>query len=281
MEHKAKNAELLIVATPIGNLADITYRAVDTLKQADMIYCEDTRHSRKLLERYAITTPLRAYHEHNAEKQRPLILEQLAEGNRIALISDAGTPLISDPGYKLVQEAREAGYRVTPLPGACAAVTALCAAGLPSDRFLFVGFLPAKSGARRQAIEGLTSHNATLVFYESPKRLAKSLNDLADILGPDHSTIIARELTKQFEEFKTGPLKELAEFYEAGETPKGEIVILIDHQHQQAQNYDEAAIIALLTEALKEQSVKAAAAEVAKQSGWSKRDCYQLALSLN
>ena len=281
MEHKVKNGELLIVATPIGNLGDITYRAVEQLKSADAIYCEDTRHSRKLLDRYAVVaTPLLPYHEHNATKTRPTILRKLEEGQKLALISDAGTPLISDPGYKLVSEARELGIRITPLPGACAAVTALCAAGLPSDQFFFHGFLPPKEQARRKALSNLLDIPGTLIFYESPKRLSKMLVDAAIVLGGEREATIGRELTKQFEEFRKGSLQELAEAYAEEDTPKGEIVVLIGAKAESDKVINEAELEKLLRKALETLPVKQAANQVAEQTGLSKRDCYQLALKL-
>ena len=281
MEHKAKNGELLIVATPIGNLGDITYRAVEQLKSAQTIYCEDTRHSRKLLDRYAITnTPLMAYHEHNATKTRPAILRKLEEGQKIALISDAGTPLISDPGYKLVNEARELGITVTPLPGACALVTALCASGLPSDQFFFHGFLPPKEQARKKVLSNLSDIPGTLIFYESPKRLSRMLTDAAEVLGETREAVIGRELTKQFEEFRSGSLKQLSDYYAAQDTPKGEIVVLIGESTEVDSEITDELIESLLIEALKTLPVKLAASQVADQTRLSKRDCYQLALSL-
>ena len=275
---KAKSGELFIVATPIGHLGDISLRALETLKKVTTIYCEDTRHSRKLLERHAISTPLQAYHEHNAERLRPVIIEKLATGENLALISDAGTPLISDPGYKLVAELRDRNMSVTPIPGACAAITALCAAGLPSDKFFFAGFLPPKEQARRKALSELDAIPGTLIFYESPKRLAKMLQDAADILGGEREAAIARELTKQFETFRKESLAALATHYAQAETPKGEIVVLIGPSTQKAPSYSDAEIEALLRSALSEFSVKQAANHVAEQTGLSKRECYQLAL---
>ena len=279
MEHKAKTGELFIVATPIGNLSDISLRALETLKRVDRIYCEDTRHSRKLLERHAINTPLHTYHEHNGEKVRPILLNQCEEGQHIALISDAGTPLISDPGYKLVHEARQRQIKVTPISGACAAITALSAAGLPSDRFMFVGFLSPKKQARQKALAELTEINATLIFYESPKRVAKMLADAMLVFGETCDAVVARELTKTYEEFRHGTLAELAAHYAAAESIKGEIVVMISAAKVTDEVSDET-LKTLLIEALQNLPVKQAAANVAEQTGHSKRDCYQLALTL-
>jgi 16S rRNA (cytidine1402-2'-O)-methyltransferase len=270
---------LYIVATPIGNLRDITLRAIDTLREADVIFCEDTRHTAKLLSAHGIKTRCMAYHEHNGEQARPLILDKLSQGQRIALVSDAGTPLISDPGYKLVKEVREAGFKVVPIPGVSAAITALCAAGLPTDQFHFCGFLPAKSAARREKLSALHATAGTLVFYESHRRVADFLTDAAHVFGGNREATIARELTKTYEEFKSGTLASLAQYYHALETLKGEVVILIapadaESQHQ-AQD-----ISSLLQQALEKYSVKEAAEMVAKATGTPKRDIYQLALSL-
>ncbi len=190
---------LYIVATPIGNLGDITLRALATLAAADVVYCEDTRHSRTLITHFGLEAKLRPYHEHNAEHERPRILERLAAGERVALISDAGTPLISDPGYKLARAAIAAGHSVVALPGPCAAIAALAVAGLPTDCFLFAGFLPARSGQRRTRLKELRDVPATLVFYEAPTRVAEALGDMLAVLG-DRACAIARELTKLHEE---------------------------------------------------------------------------------
>ena len=194
---------LYLVATPIGNLADITLRALATLARSDVIYCEDTRHSRTLLAHYSISRPLRPYHEHNAERERPRILAELATGKSVALISDAGTPLVSDPGYKLVRDCLNEGYRVTSLPGPSALLAAIGSTGLATDTFLFAGFLPAKQGARRARLAELQSVPATLVFFEAPSRLAESLADMAAVLG-EREAAVARELTKLHEEVRRG-----------------------------------------------------------------------------
>src|SRR5689334_802310 len=217
---------LYLVATPIGNLGDITLRALQALAGADLIACEDTRVTRKLLDRYAITTPLTPYHDHNAARARPGLLRRLTEGAAVALVSDAGTPLISDPGFKLVRAAQEAGHLVTALPGASAVLTALSVAGLPTDQFFFAGFLPPKQAARRTRVAELASLPATLVLFESGPRLAAALADLAAGLGGEREAALCRELTKLHEEIRRGDLKTLAEAC-AGEEPRGELVIVI------------------------------------------------------
>jgi 16S rRNA (cytidine1402-2'-O)-methyltransferase len=271
---------LSIVATPIGNLRDITLRALDTLKSAHLICCEDTRHAAKLLNAHGITTRTTSYHEHNAEKQWPMLLARLHAGEHIALISDAGTPLISDPGYRLVKEARAAGIRVEPIPGVSAAITALCAAGLPTDQFHFCGFLPPKQAARRSALEAFASISGTLVFYESPRRLADFLADAALTLGEQRDAVICRELTKTYEEFRSGTLAELTAHYANADTPKGEIVVLIGKGDAPAPASD-AEIEAMLRSALAQHSVKEAAALVSAATGLPKREIYQRALGLD
>jgi len=214
-----------VVATPIGNLADVTLRALAVLGQADVIYCEDTRHSRILLAHYAIARPTRPYHEHNAAHERPRVLAELAAGKSVALISDAGTPLICDPGYKLVRAAAAAGFPVTALPGPSAALAALASAGLATDAFLFAGFLPPRRNARQARLTELKAVPASLVFFEAPSRLADSLGDIAAVLG-DRAAAVARELTKMHEEVRRASPAELARW--AGEvTPKGEMVIVV------------------------------------------------------
>src|SRR5579862_4147350 len=216
---------LHIVATPIGNLGDITLRALAALAGADLIACEDTRVTRKLLDRYVIATPLTPYHDHNAAQARPALLRRLADGASIALVSDAGTPLVSDPGYKLVCAAQDAGHAVTALPGASALLTALAVAGLPTDQFLFAGFLPPKQAARRARIAELARVPATLVLFETGPRLAATLADLAAGLG-QREAAVCRELTKLHEEVRRGALDTLAQHY-AGAEPRGEIVVVV------------------------------------------------------
>jgi 16S rRNA (cytidine1402-2'-O)-methyltransferase len=278
-EQNAKSGCLFIVATPIGNLRDITLRAIDTLKVADVICCEDTRQSGILLQAHGIKTPTMSYHEHNGDRQRPLILDRLAQGQQVALISDAGTPLISDPGYRLVMEARAMGARVEPIPGVSAAITALCAAGLPTDQFHFCGFLPPKSAARKQKLEEAGTIAGTLVFYESPRRLQEMLADAAVVLGAGRGAVVARELTKKFEEFRHGSLQELADYYAQNGDPKGEIVVLIAPKGE-ATAPDVADVEAMLKQALEKYSVKEAAELVARATGLPKREMYQRALGL-
>ncbi|QRG08000.1 16S rRNA (cytidine(1402)-2'-O)-methyltransferase [Xanthobacter dioxanivorans] len=268
---------LHVVATPIGNLADVTIRALETLAAADIIACEDTRMSRRLLDRYGITTSLVPYHDHNGASARPKLLARLAGGARVALISDAGTPLVSDPGFKLVVEAAEAGHKVHPVPGASALLAALVAAGLPTDCFLFDGFLPPKGGQRRNRIAALATVPATLVFYESGPRLAESLADLAERLGP-RKAAICRELTKTFEEVRRGDLPTLAAHYAGVEAPRGEIVLVIGPPLEEAAG--DAAVDAALARALRESSLKDAVAAVAAVTGRPKREVYARALAV-
>ncbi len=217
---------LYVVATPIGNLSDMTFRAVDTLKQVALIACEDTRISQKLCNHFGIKTKLLAYHDHNAATALPKCMASLEAGQDVALISDAGTPLVSDPGYRLVCTAIEGGIQVIPVPGASSLLCALSAAGLPTDRVYFGGFLPSKSQARRQALQSLAIMDTTLVLLESNRRLPATLQDMAEFMG-DRPAVIARELTKTFEEFRRGSIEELARYYQAHPEVKGEIVILI------------------------------------------------------
>jgi 16S rRNA (cytidine1402-2'-O)-methyltransferase len=267
---------LYLVATPIGNLGDISLRALEVLAAADIICCEDTRVTRKLSDHYAIATPLTPYHEHNAAVARPKILERLAAGDAIALVSDAGTPLISDPGYKLVREASQTGHSVTAVPGASAVLTALSLAALPTDRFFFEGFLPPKQAARQKRIAELARVPATLVLFESGPRLPEALADLAAGFG-ERDAAVCRELTKLHEEIRRSDLASLAQHYARGGETRGEMVIVVaPPQEQQAEDID-----ALLRNALARVSVKDAVGEVALATGRSKREVYQRALELN
>lgn len=270
---------LYIVATPIGNLRDITYRAVDTLKAADRIACEDTRVTAKLLHAHDIRTAMTAYHEHNAARVRPKLIRQLQEGGRIALVSDAGTPLISDPGYRLVTEAVAAGITVTAIPGASATLAALASAGLPTDRFLFAGFLPPRSGQRQTALQPLAGIIATLVFFESPRRFAAVLRDMRTVLGPRRAAI-ARELTKRYEETRRGSLDELIEYYESTEPPPGEAVIVVGPPDAAAAD-DAPDLDTLLRRAMQDMSLRDAAASVAEATGSPRRAVYARALALD
>ena len=267
---------LYVVSTPIGNLGDITLRAIAVLARADAVLCEDTRHSRTLLSHFGIGTPARPYHEHNAAKERPRVLADLAAGQRIALISDAGTPLVSDPGWKLVREAIDAGHRVEALPGASATLSALAVAGLPTDAFLFAGFLPPKSAGRRTRIAELAAVPATLVFFEAPSRIAETIADLATVLGA-RPAAIARELTKLHEEVRRAPLDRLAADLE-GETLKGEAVILVGPPQQGEVSDDD--IAARLAAALEQMSLRDAAKAVADALGVPKSRVYDLGLRL-
>lgn len=271
------SAGLYVVATPIGNLGDMTLRGLAILAAADAVLAEDTRVSRTLLARYGIETPLSPYHEHNAAEARPRALRRMAEGQALALISDAGTPLISDPGFKLVAEAVAAGIAVTTAPGASAALAALCLAGLPTDRFFFEGFLPPRSAARRERINALAAVPGTLVFYEAPSRLAETLADLAAELGP-RPAAVARELTKLHEEVRRGPLDALAAEYAASE-PRGEMVVVVGPP-QAREAVGEAALDAEIALALATLSVKDAAAAVAAKHGLPRRQVYARALAL-
>ena len=268
---------LYLVATPIGNLGDVTLRALELLAGADVIACEDTRVTRKLTERYGITTPLTPYHEHNAAEARPKLLARLADGQAVALVSDAGTPLISDPGYKLVRAACEAGHAVTALPGASAVLTALSVAGLPTDHFFFEGFLPPRQSARQKRIAALANVPATLVLFESGPRIAAALADLAATLGT-RAAAICRELTKLHEEVKRSDLVTLANEYSTGAETRGEFVIVVAPSPdggEPADNIDD-----LLRQALTRVSVKDAVGEVALATGRSRREVYQRALVL-
>ncbi len=268
---------LYVVATPIGHLGDMTIRALETLSGAEMIACEDTRVTRVLLDRYQIRTPLHAYHDHNADIARPKILAALAEGKPVALVSDAGTPLVSDPGFKLVSAAVDAGHRVIPIPGASALLAALVGSALPTDAFLFAGFLPSRDEARRIRIEQLASMAATTIFYESPHRIGETLADLAAIMGGDRPAVVARELTKTFEEIVRGPLRDLASRY-ATQKPKGEIVILVGPAAE-GETSDED-VDRLLAAALSRAAPGKAAAEVARLTGRDRKELYERVLAM-
>ena len=273
-------AGLHLVATPIGNLRDITLRALEVLAAADVIACEDTRVTRRLLDHYGIATPMTPYHEHNAAAARPKLLARLAAGEAVALVSDAGTPLISDPGFKLVRAAHDAGHAVTSLPGASSALAALTASGLPTDRFCFEGFLPVKSGQRQRRIAELGGIPATLILFETGPRLARSLADLATTLGA-RPAAVCRELTKLHEEVRRGELPTLAQAYAAGAESRGEIVIVIGPPAADAGRADAGEIDALLRRALARGSVKDATGEVAAATGLPRREIYQRALALS
>ena len=270
---------LHVVATPIGHLGDLSPRALATLTEADLLLCEDTRVTGKLLKLNGVERSMQAYHEHNAARMRPRILQHLANGESVVLASDAGTPLVSDPGYKLVREVIDAGHEVVAVPGPSAALAALVVAGLPTDRFLVAGFLPPKSGARKRTIQELAAVPASLVCFEAPQRLAACLQDLASCLGP-RPAAVARELTKQFEEVKRGTLDELAQLYAASGQPRGEIVIVVGPPLALENVLAEQEIDEALTKALLTMSPSSAAATVAAATGRSKRDLYKRAIGL-
>jgi 16S rRNA (cytidine1402-2'-O)-methyltransferase len=273
---KPMPAGLYLVATPIGNLGDITLRALAALARADTIYCEDTRHSGTLLGHYAIARPTRPYHEHNAQRERPRILAELGAGKSVALISDAGTPLVSDPGYKLLREAVAAGYRVVSLPGPSAALAALTTAGLATDTFLFAGFLPPKQAARRARLARLHEVPGTLVLFEAPLRLAESLQDIAQILGP-RDAAVARELTKLHEEVRRGTPAELAR-WAAEAKPRGEMVVLVGPPLPQV--VTDEVIAAKLTPMLSVMSLSDAAKAAADDLGVAKARAYDIGIAL-
>ncbi len=270
---------LYLVATPIGNAADITLRALALLQRADLVACEDSRVTGPLLKRYGIGTPLFPYHEHNAAKVRPQLIEKLQGGAVVALVSDAGTPLINDPGYKLVRACIEAGVAVTALPGASAVLTGLSLSGLPSDRFLYAGFPPPKSAARRRWLAELGSIQATIVLLESAQRLADSLADMAAVLGPAREAAVARELTKKFEEVRRGPLQDLAAHYAQAGAPKGEITLVIAPPAEQAAA-SAADLDTALAAAMARLPLRQAVDEVAVLLGLGRKPVYARALEL-
>ena len=268
---------LYLVATPIGNLGDVTLRALETLAGADVLACEDTRVTRVLLDRYGIRNRPFAYHEHNADEAGPRLLSFLEAGKTVALVSDAGTPLVSDPGYRLGQMAIEAGYPVIPIPGASAPLAALVGSGLPNDAFLFAGFLPARDKARRERLAELKDIPSTLIFFESPHRIGDTLAAAADVLGGERAAAVCRELTKTYEEFRRGTLSALAEAY-ADATVKGEIVLVIGPPgEKQAEEID---LDALLLSLAGDMPASKAAQEAAKQTGLPRRDLYERLMAL-
>ncbi len=270
---------LYLVATPIGNLADITLRALETLAGADVLACEDTRVTRVLLDRYGIVNRPYAYHEHNANEAGPRLIAALDAGKSVALVSDAGTPLVSDPGYRLGQLAIEAGHRVVPIPGASAPLAALVGSGLPNDAFLFAGFLPVKDKARRDRLAELAAIPATLMFFESPHRIASTITAAADVLGGARAACVCRELTKTFEEFRRGTLAELAMFYEQSGSVKGEIVLVVGPPDAEALP-DETDVEALLTALIRNMPAGKAATEAARRTGLPRKELYQRLLDM-
>ena len=271
---------LYIVATPIGNLADMTQRAIEVLQSVDLIAAEDTRHSGFLLKHFAIKTPSISLHDHNEQQRSETLLTRLQQGESIALISDAGTPLISDPGYKLAALVREHGIPVIPIPGSCAVIAALSASGLPSDRFSFEGFLPPKQGARLQTLEKLVADTRTLIFYDSPRRLQATLIDMVNVFGEERRACLARELTKLHETINTKPLAELLDWVSNdANQQRGECVLLVEGANEQ-QDASDVEVNRVLTLLLKELSVKKAAAITSSLLGVSKNNAYDLALKL-
>lgn len=269
---------LYIVATPIGNLGDITVRALETLARADLIACEDTRTSRKLLDRFAIKSKLIAYHEHNASEASQIILDALDREQIVALISDAGTPLISDPGYRIVLEARHLGHKIIPIPGASSLLTALMAAGMPTDQFIYAGFLPTKDKARRARFEEFASFDGTLVFFESPNRLMASLQAAGEIFGATCRAVVCRELTKLHEEFATGSLADLIVHF-SDRAIKGEVVFLVMPEPSNAE-ISQNDIDQLLTDLSEDLSTGKAASKAADMTGRPRKELYQRLIDL-
>ena len=271
---------LYVVATPIGNFGDMSQRAVDVLRQVDLIAAEDTRHSRRLLQHFGIETPLMAYHDHSDDRALRRIRGCFEAHESVALVSDAGTPLVSDPGYRLVRCVQDEGHKVFPIPGACAAVAALSAAGLPTDRFLFEGFLPAKRGARENRLQALRTESATLIFYEAPHRIVDTLEALVEVFGPTREAALAREVTKLYETIRRSPLSTLAQFVrEDNNQQKGEIVLLVTGASARESELDED-VASLLTRLAQELPARRAAAVVAEHTGLRKKQLYDYLLSL-
>lgn len=278
------NATLYIVATPIGHLADISLRALEVLKMVDLIAAEDTRNSKVLLNHYSINTPMTAYHEHNEDSKSKILLEKLNQGQSIALISDAGTPLINDPGYSLVAMVKSAGFKVVPIPGCCALITALSASGIASDKFSFEGFVPRTSGARKAVFESYIKQLGTLIFYESSHRIMKCMDDVMAVYEPTHKMSIARELTKTFETIASGTVEELHQLVSSDSNmQRGEFVVLIEgfnkkqHKNDGLSDEDLKTLAVLMSEC----SVKTAVKLAVQLTGQSKKTLYQAALDLN
>ena len=271
-------AALYIVATPIGNLGDMVPRAVEVLQSVDLIAAEDTRHSVRLMQHFGIETPLRAYHDHSGADTVDYLIGKIQAGQSIALISDAGTPLISDPGYRIVDAAMTAGIKIVPVPGASAAITALSAAGLPSDRFIFEGFLPAKQQGRIKQLQFLQEETRTLIFYEAPHRLLASLQDMAGVMGAEREVVLARELTKTYETIKRAPLAEMVAWVAAGSNQqRGECVLLLRGAVEQNTELDSEAR-RIMDVLLEELSIKQASVLAAKITGLKKKPLYQYGL---
>lgn len=277
---ETKPGTLYIVGTPIGNLEDMTFRALSVLKSVDAIAAEDTRHTGRLLQHFQIATPQISYHDHNRRSRHPELIHRLHQGQAIALVTDAGMPGISDPGYELVQACTEAGVLVVPIPGVSAVTTALCAGGLPSDRFVFEGFLPAKGTDRRDRLEALRTESRTVVLYESPHRLRQTLQDLADSLAADRSIVVARELTKLHEQFWRGTLATAIAYYQACD-PQGEFTLILAGCVAEKPLLSESALKAELQSLIHQGlSRSQASRQLAQQSSLPRRQIYQLALTL-
>ncbi len=271
---------LYVVATPIGNFGDMSQRAIEVLQNADLIAAEDTRHSQRLLQFFAIDTPTMAYHDHSDDRALQRIGQCLEGGGCVALVSDAGTPLISDPGYRLVRYVQDGGYAVYPLPGPCAAIAALSVAGLPTDRFLFEGFLPARDGTRVNRLSELAAEPMTLIFYEAPHRIEASLVSMIEVFGGDREAVLAREITKTFETIRRGPLSELAQFVSGDSNQqKGEIVLIVAGKPKGEQEIG-ADVSRLLLRLVQELPAKKAAAVVADCTGLRKKQLYDYLLSV-
>ncbi|WP_319557292.1 16S rRNA (cytidine(1402)-2'-O)-methyltransferase [Thiomicrorhabdus sp.] len=281
METVNHSGSLFIVATPIGNLKDFTQRAIETLSSVDWIAAEDTRHSKPLLQHFAINKPLISLHDHNEQERIEGVKQRLRQGENGALISDAGTPLINDPGYHLVKALRDEGFSVVPIPGPSAVITALCAAGMPTDRFSYEGFLPAKAAKRLQALQTLTQEGRTMVFYESPHRLQATLEAMLEVFGAERQAVVAKELTKQFEQFVGSDLGEIVEYFKQNpDRVRGEFVIMLqgaDEQPEREENADDVLILLLLKQSL---PVKQIAEIVSEYGGRKKKAVYQRAQEL-
>lgn len=273
-QEQAVESGLYVVATPIGNLGDISQRALEVLEAASLVAAEDTRHSSRLLQHFNLKAPLQAYHDHSDARAQQRVLQVLADGGVVALVSDAGTPLISDPGYRLVRTVQSAGYAVVPVPGPCAAITALSVAGLPTDRFLFAGFLPAKAAARSTQLQALGTETATLVFYEAPHRVLDTLTEMARVFGDDREAFLARELTKTFETLRREPLGRLCAWVaEDSNQQRGEIVLVVAGARPEQRTLDDDLARWLLRLA-EELPAKRAAAVVADLTGLRKKTLY-------
>ena len=280
MENSIEKNVLYIVATPIGNLKDVTYRAIEVLSQVDHIAAEDTRHSARLFKQYQIHTPCSALHEHNERQVAHSIIEKIKQGETWAVISDAGTPVVSDPGYFLIREARDQGVKVVPIPGPNAAIAALSASGMPSDRFTFEGFLPAKTAARQKHLKALITESRTMVFYESPHRLLASLQDMIEIFGADRQVVFARELTKTYETIQHGTLEQiLSRIMDDAQQLKGEMVLIVAGAERSPLSSEDQTDI-VLRALLQELPVKQAASLASKITGVKKNELYQKALAM-